>query len=131
MHQLVIDDELRGSRVRRPVNPIGIGWAGPTILHAGTDAQRDRYLMPLLAGEELWCQLISEPNAGSDLASLSTRAMRDGDTYVITGQKIWTSLAQYARYGILIARTDPDATKHRGISYFVCPMDTPGIEIRP
>jgi alkylation response protein AidB-like acyl-CoA dehydrogenase len=131
VHQLVIDDELRRAAVHRPVNIIGIGWAGPTILHAGTDAQRDRYLMPLLAGEEIWCQLFSEPDAGSDLAGLSTRALRDGDTYVVSGQKIWTSLAQHAQFGILIARTDPEATKHRGISYFICPMDMPGIEIRP
>ena len=129
--QLVIDDELQRAGVRRPVNPIGIGWAGPTLLHAGTDAQKDRYLLPLLAGDEMWCQLFSEPGAGSDLASLGTRAVRDGDEWVVTGQKIWTSLAQFARFGILIARTDPAVPKHRGISYFVCPMDAPGITIRP
>jgi 3-oxochol-4-en-24-oyl-CoA dehydrogenase len=131
MHQLIIDEELSAAGVRRPMNPIGIGWAGPTIVHAGSEAQKDRYLMPLLAGEELWCQLFSEPQAGSDLAGLGTRAVRDGDEYVVNGQKIWTSLAQWARYGILIARTDPDAPKHQGVSYFVCPMDLPGIEIRP
>ncbi len=131
VHQLVIDDELRRAGVRRPVNPIGIGWAGPTLLHAGTDEQKHRYLTPLLAGEDMWCQLFSEPGAGSDLAALGTRAVRDGDEWVVTGQKIWTSLAQYARYGILIARTDPDVGKHTGISYFVCPMDAPGITIRP
>jgi alkylation response protein AidB-like acyl-CoA dehydrogenase len=131
VHQLVIDDELRRAGVRRPENPIGIGWAGPTILHAGTEAQKQRYLFPLLAGDELWCQLFSEPEAGSDLASLRTRAERDGDTFVVNGQKIWTSLAQFSRFGILIARTDPDAERHRGISYFICPMDTPGIEVRP
>ena len=130
-HQLIIDEELRRAKVRRPNNPIGIGWAGPTILHAGTEEQKTRYLMPLLAGEEFWCQLFSEPEAGSDLASLRTRAVRDGDEWVINGQKIWTSGAQHAKFGILIARTDPDATKHQGISYFVCPMDLPGIEIRP
>ena len=131
VHQLVIDDELARAGVRRPVNPIGIGWAGPTLVLAGTEAQKQRYLLQLLAGEELWCQLFSEPGAGSDLASLSTRAVRDGDEWVVNGQKIWTSLAQFARYGILIARTDSRVSKHRGISYFICPMDTPGITIRP
>jgi alkylation response protein AidB-like acyl-CoA dehydrogenase len=131
IHQIVIDDELRRAKVARPSNPIGIGWAGPTILHGGTAAQKDRYLFPLLAGEEIWCQLFSEPGSGSDLASLSTRAVRDGDEWVVTGQKIWTSLAQFSSFGILIARTEPDAPKHEGISYFICPMDAPGIEVRP
>jgi alkylation response protein AidB-like acyl-CoA dehydrogenase len=131
IHQLIIDDELSKAGVRRPVNPIGIGWAGPTILYAGTTAQQERYLRPMLAGEEYWCQLFSEPGSGSDLASLGTRAVRDGDEFVVNGQKIWTSGAQYAAHGILIARTDPDVPKHKGISYFVCPMDAPGIEIRP
>jgi alkylation response protein AidB-like acyl-CoA dehydrogenase len=129
--QLVIDDELGRAGVARPINPIGIGWAGPTLLHAGTRAQQERYLMPMLAGEELWCQLFSEPGAGSDLADLSTRAVRDGDTYVISGQKVWTSLAHLSRFGILLARTDADVPKHQGISYFVCPMDSAGITIRP
>jgi len=131
IHQIIIDDELRRAGVRRPVNPIGIGWAGPTLLHAGSAAQKDEYLFDLLSGEVLWCQLFSEPGAGSDLASLTTRAVRDGDEWVVTGQKVWTSLAHVARYGILIARTNPDVPKHSGISYFVCPMDTPGITIRP
>jgi alkylation response protein AidB-like acyl-CoA dehydrogenase len=131
IHQLVIEDELRRARVVKPVNPIGIGWAGPTLIHAGTGEQQQRYLLPMLSGEELWCQLFSEPRAGSDLANLETRAVRDGDTYVVSGQKIWTTLAHQARFGILVARTDPDVAKHQGISYFVCPMDTPGITIRP
>ena len=131
IHQLLIDQELARAGIRRPINPIGIGWAGPTIVHAGTAAQKERYLFPLLAGTELWCQLFSEPGAGSDLANLSTRAVRDGDEYIVNGQKIWTSLAQFARFGILIARTDPSAPKHNGISYFICPMDAPGIEVRP
>jgi alkylation response protein AidB-like acyl-CoA dehydrogenase len=131
IHQLLIDDELRRARVSRPSNMIGIGWAGPTILHGGTQEQKDRYLFPLLAGEEIWCQLFSEPGSGSDLANLSTRAVRDGDEFVVNGQKIWTSMAQFAAFGILIARTNIEVPKHEGISYFICPMDAPGIEIRP
>jgi 3-oxochol-4-en-24-oyl-CoA dehydrogenase len=129
--QLIIDDELRRAGIRRPVNPVGIGWAGPTLLHAGTEEQQHRHLMPLLSGEEIWCQLFSEPGAGSDLAALSTRAVRDGDTYVVSGQKVWTSLAHVARFGILIARTDPGVPNHEGITYFICPMDAPGVTIRP
>ena len=129
--QLMIDEELRDAGVRRPVNPIGIGWAGPTLLYAGTAEQKERWLWPLLAGEEFWCQLFSEPEAGSDLAALATRAVRDGDEWVINGQKVWSSYAHIARWGILLARTDPGATKHAGISYFVCPMGAPGLEIRP
>jgi alkylation response protein AidB-like acyl-CoA dehydrogenase len=131
IHQLIIDDELNRAQVRRPTNPIGIGWAGPTLLYAGTPEQKQRYLAPLLSGQEFWCQLFSEPGSGSDLASLGTRAVRDGDEFIVNGQKIWTSGAQHAKFGILIARTDPDLPKHKGISYFVCPMDAAGIEIRP
>ncbi|MEI2698116.1 MAG: acyl-CoA dehydrogenase family protein [Microthrixaceae bacterium] len=131
IHQLVIDDELRSAGVSRPVNPIGIGWAGPTLIAAGSEEQQNRYLGRLIEGTDIWCQLFSEPGAGSDLAGLSTRAEQDGDEWVVNGQKIWTSLGHRARYGILIARTDPDASKQRGISYFVCDMTAPGIEIRP
>ncbi|HEY2815354.1 MAG TPA: acyl-CoA dehydrogenase family protein [Acidimicrobiales bacterium] len=129
--QLIIDDELKRAGVAKPLNPIGIGHCGPVIVVHGTEEQRQRYLPPMLRGEELWCQLFSEPEAGSDLANLSTRAVRDGDVFVVNGQKIWTSLAQVAKFGILIARTDPDTSKYTGISYFIVPMDLPGIEIRP
>ena len=131
IHQILIDEELKAAGIKRPTNTIGIGWAGPTIVHAGTQEQKDRYLFPLLAGEEIWCQLFSEPGAGSDLANLGTRAERDGDEWVVNGQKVWTSGAQSSKFGILIARTDADAPKHAGVTYFLCPMDTPGITINP
>ena len=131
MHQLIIDEELKNARISRPANPIGIEWADPTILAAGTDEQKNRFLPRLLNGEDCWCQLFSEPDAGSDLANLSTRAVRDGEEYVVNGSKIWSSHAHRAAFGILIARTNPDASKHHGISYFVCPMNLPGISMEP
>jgi alkylation response protein AidB-like acyl-CoA dehydrogenase len=129
--QLIIEDEMRRAGVSKPLNPIGIGHCGPILVALANDAQKQRYLVPMLTGDELWCQLFSEPGAGSDLANLSTRAERDGDVYVVNGQKIWTSLADHAKFGILIARTRNDVTKHRGISYFIIAMDLPGIEVRP
>jgi alkylation response protein AidB-like acyl-CoA dehydrogenase len=129
--QLVVDEELRRAGVARPLNPIGIGWAGPTLLAGGTAEQQKRWLPGILSGSAFWCQLFSEPDAGSDLASLRTRAVRDGDEWIVSGQKIWTSYAHVATYGILLARTDPDAEAHQGISYFVCPMHLDGITIRP
>jgi len=129
--QLIIEDEMRRAGVSRPVNPIGIGHCGPILVALGNDEQKQRYLWPMLTAEELWCQLFSEPGAGSDLASLSTRAERDGEVYVVNGQKIWTSLAQQDKFGILIARTRTDVSKHRGISYFIITMDLEGIEVRP
>lgn len=131
MHQLIIDDELARAGVRRPSNPIGIGWAAPTLLLAGTEEQKERYLPKIFTGEEFWCQLFSEPDSGSDLASLATRAERDGDEYVVNGSKIWTSGGHLSKYGILIARTDPNVPKHKGISYFICPMNLPGITMQP
>jgi 3-oxochol-4-en-24-oyl-CoA dehydrogenase len=130
VHQLIIDDELDRAGVHRP-GGIGIGWAAPTLLVAGSPEQQQRFLPGILTGEDQWCQLFSEPDAGSDLAGLTTRAERDGDEYVVTGSKIWSSGAHQSRYAILLARTDPDVPTHRGISYFVCPMDLPGITLRP
>jgi alkylation response protein AidB-like acyl-CoA dehydrogenase len=112
-------------------NAIGFGMGAPTIVTHGTDAQKERYLRPLFTGEEVWCQLFSEPGAGSDVGGLSTRAVRDGDEWVVNGQKVWTSLAHLARWGILVARTNPDVEKHKGLTYFVMDMHQPGVEVRP
>jgi len=131
IEQLVIDDELSRAGIRRPNNHIGIGWAAPTIFLAGTPEQHERYLPKIFSGEEFWSQLFSEPDAGSDLANLATRAVRDGDEYIVNGSKIWSSGAHHSQFGILIARTDPDQPKHKGISYFICPMDLPGISMSP
>ncbi|GGV64437.1 MULTISPECIES: acyl-CoA dehydrogenase family protein [Streptomyces] len=132
--QAVVDDELQAANA--PDNDprrigIGLGMAAPTLLRYGTEEQKRRYLRPLWTGEEVWCQLFSEPGAGSDLAALGTRAVRDGDDWVVDGQKVWTSSAHLARWAILIARTDPDAPKHQGITYFICDMTDPGVEVRP
>jgi alkylation response protein AidB-like acyl-CoA dehydrogenase len=129
--QLIFNQELSKFDVPSGVFAQGIGMAGPTLLVHGTEEQKAQHLKPMLRGDILWCQLFSEPNAGSDLAALRTRADRDGDEYVINGQKVWTSSAHYADWGILLARTDFDQPKHRGITYFLLDMKTPGIDIRP
>lgn len=131
MEQFIFNEEMSQARAPRTGGGIAIGMAGPTIMVHGTDEQKQRFLPPMLTGEQIWCQGFSEPNAGSDLANLATTAVRDGDDYVINGQKIWTSQAQKAHWMNLLARTDTDAPKHKGISYFMVDMKSPGIQVRP
>ena len=123
--------EYARSKAPQPVNRNGINHVGPTLLAHGTEAQKQRWLPRILDAQEIWCQLFSEPGSGSDLASLSTRAIASDDGWVLQGQKVWTSYAQFARWGIAIVRTDPDAPKHKGLSYMVVDMESPGIDIRP
>lgn len=131
VEQAILNEELARRRAPAPLGGIGLALAGPTIIVHGTEAQKKRYLKKILAGEEVWCQLFSEPNAGSDLAALRTRAELQGDEFVVNGQKIWTSGARSAHFGILLARSDPDAPKHQGISYLIVDMKSPGITIKP
>ena len=131
IEQFILNQEMATTGAPRSPNVIGLGWVGPTLILYGTDEQKEKHLRPILESKAWWCQGFSEPEAGSDLASLQTKAVRDGDDYVINGQKIWTSGAQGAQWMILLVRTDPDAPKHKGISYFLVDMKTPGIEVRP
>ena len=126
VEQAILNEELARHRAPAPLGGIGLALAGPTIIVHGNEAQKQRYLQKILAGEEIWCQLFSEPNAGSDLAALRTRAEQHGDEFVVNGQKIWTSGARSASFGILLARTDSAAPKHKGISYFIVDMKSPG-----
>lgn len=130
-HLIFLEETTRMGAPYVGMNFVGQLHAGPTLILEATPEQQARHLPAMLKGEEVWCQGFSEPNAGSDLASLSTRAIRDGDHYVVTGQKIWTSFGHVADYCELLVRTDPDAPKHRGITWLICPMDLSGIEARP
>jgi len=130
MQQMIYNEEMAYNGAPTGLN-MGVAWVGPSLMIYGTDEQKKRFLPAIANHEEIWCTLYSEPSAGSDLASLQTRAVRDGDEWVINGQKIWTSGAHRSTWGWLAARTDPEAPKHKGISMFILPMDTPGITVRP
>ena len=132
-YQQLVDDRLRAAGAPDPMlrNFMGIGMMAPTMVAFGSEAQQERYLRPAFTCEEIWCQMFSEPGAGSDVASLATRAVRDGDEWVINGQKVWTTLAHVAKWGMLLARTDPEVPKHQGLTYFVLDMRQAGVDVRP
>ncbi|MFM8553259.1 MAG: acyl-CoA dehydrogenase family protein [Acidimicrobiales bacterium] len=132
-HQRVVNEKLSaaGAPFSMPRNPIGHGMCGPTVVEWGSDEQRKRYLRPLFTGEEVWCQLFSEPGSGSDFAGLSSKGVRDGDEWVVNGQKVWTTLAHRAKWGLLVVRTDPEQVKHQGLTAFVVDMLDPTVEVRP
>src|ERR1700689_913407 len=124
-------EELGRARVPAAANTLGLLLGGPTLMVWGTEEQKERYLAPILSAEEIWCQGFSEPDAGSDLANVKTRAVKDGDDWVITGQKVWTSGAQYSKWCMLVARTDSEVAKHKGLTYFLMDMEQPGVQVVP
>jgi len=130
-HQAILYEELAAAQAPPHIGVIGLGMAGPTIMAHGTDEQKARYLQPLLAAEEIWCQGFSEPDAGSDLAAARTRAERRGDTYVVNGQKVWSSFAHIADFCILLTQSDPDGPRYRNLTYLIVDMHAPGVEVRP
>jgi len=133
-YQLMITEKLRNegiSQQNRIANILGVGMGAPTIMEYGTPEQIQKYLKPMFTAEEIWCQLFSEPGSGSDLASLSTRAIDDGDGYIVNGQKVWTTLGHLAKWGLLVTRTDPEAPKPRGLTFFIVDMESEGVEVRP
>jgi alkylation response protein AidB-like acyl-CoA dehydrogenase len=126
-----VNDVLNHYKVPRPFNIIGIGMGGPTVMAWGTEEMKHRLLKPLACNQEIWCQLFSEPGAGSDVAGLATKAVRDGDEWIVNGQKVWTTLAHISKWGMLLSRTNPDVPKHAGLSYFVVDMEQPEVDVRP
>src|SRR6266480_7876682 len=131
IEQAIFSEEMARAKAPRPANVLGLVMGGPVVIAHGTEEQKERYLEPILSAEEIWCQGFSEPESGSDLASLKTKAVRENGGWRVTGQKVWTSFAQYSKWCMLVARTDPEAPKHKGLTYFLMEMDQDAVQVRP